>query len=127
MADSLTKPQALAFCDALEAENNAAPKPCPDLAEHIAKCRAGDPEALQYLGVWAIYDGDEWEAASLVEYGPGHLAVVVWGEGPRGVVMLADGLFYPVSGNPSGDWTSAHMDDGAGFSTLESAKVAAPC
>jgi len=121
----LTQAQAIAFIDALEAENNSASRPCPDLAAWIADCRAAPSTLAWEAERWPTYDGDEWEPASLVEYANGQLTVVVAGNKSRGVVMTADDRFHPVTGNPSGEWSMSLSDDHAGFTDLAEAIVAA--
>lgn len=115
---SLTAAQALAFVNALEREELAGAKPCPDLLQWVARMRER-PDFLAWEAErWDTYDGDVWEAATLVEYGNGLLAVVPYGMGAKGVVMLADDRFHPVTGNPSADWSLTMGDGHAGFATM---------
>jgi len=117
----LTDYQTLNLLAALDAENRAARNPCPDLAEWIADCRASPSTRAWEAARWPVSDSLSWDEASLYEYSNGQLAVCLWGKGPRGVVMLSDDRFYPVHGDPGGDWSFTLGDDHGGYATLAEA------
>ena len=126
MAD-ITKAQALALADAMERDERAAPRPCPDMLQAIGEWRDNPSLLIAESRLWEVDEYQEWITGTLFEHiaDAGAILVVAHGEGERGILVLADGTFHPVNGNPSEDWDFTLGDDHSGFATFDEAKAAA--
>lgn len=132
---ALTPAQALALLAIWERDDLKAKAPCPDLLQWVRECRAAisaplpDHGRLDEVCTFGVHladieadDGGAWCPGSVVEYGPGLMAVPVWVAGDLAVLLDGAGSYVLAKGAPD-SWVDADPKERA-FDTLADAALA---